>query len=190
MMNINWLKDPKNIVKMDVSDFIEMFKRELASVNLAGKIEEFLNNPEPEGKMVLAGNRISMRIFKPNLLFDELLENGDDIWVSFGMNRPYFCLTGTSQQNDKACFFFSHKNCEYFPCHNTDDPDSFNCLFCYCPLYCLGDRCGGNFSYAGTVKDCSDCSVPHQKNSYEYIIRRVREIPMQTTSTLTPNTDQ
>ena len=31
--------------------------------------------------------------------------------------------------------FFSHKQCEYFPCHKTDDPDNFNCLFCFCPLY-------------------------------------------------------
>ena len=44
--------------------------------------------------------------------------------------------------------FFSHKNCEFFPCHKTDDPDNFNCLFCYCPLYALGDKCGGNFTYA------------------------------------------
>ncbi len=33
--------------------------------------------------------------------------------------------------------FFNHKNCEYFPCHKTNKPDEFNCLFCYCPLYAL-----------------------------------------------------
>lgn len=31
--------------------------------------------------------------------------------------------------------FYQNKACEYFPCHPVDDPDSFNCLFCYCPLY-------------------------------------------------------
>lgn len=77
---------------------------------------------------------------------------------------------------DKACFFFSHKNCEYFPCHKTDEPDSFNCLFCYCPLYCLGSRCGGNFVYNDGIKDCSNCMVPHQKNSHEYINSRFSEI--------------
>ena len=40
--------------------------------------------------------------------------------------------------------FFNNKSCEYFPCHKTDDPDSFNCFYCYCPLYALGDSCGGN----------------------------------------------
>lgn len=25
--------------------------------------------------------------------------------------------------------FFSHKDCEYFPCHKDVDPENFNCLF-------------------------------------------------------------
>ena len=33
--------------------------------------------------------------------------------------------------------FFNHKECEYFPCHETAHPEEFNCLFCYCPLYTL-----------------------------------------------------
>ena len=24
--------------------------------------------------------------------------------------------------------FFNHKDCEYFPCHKTNDPDNFNCF--------------------------------------------------------------
>ena len=38
--------------------------------------------------------------------------------------------------------FFQHKQCEYFPCHAGADPETFSCLFCYCPLYCLGENCG------------------------------------------------
>ena len=45
----------------------------------------------------------------------------------------------------KEYSFFSHKKCEYFPCHKGADPENFNCLFCYCPLYALGEKCGGNF---------------------------------------------
>ena len=29
--------------------------------------------------------------------------------------------------------FFQHKACEYFPCHQGADPETFSCLFCYCP---------------------------------------------------------
>ena len=59
---------------------------------------------------------------------------------------------------DKQYAFFCHKECEYFPCHPTKNPDQFNCLFCYCPLYALGRDCGGNFVYNEKgYKDCSDC---------------------------------
>ena len=39
--------------------------------------------------------------------------------------------------------FFQHKECEFFPCHPTDHPEDFNCLFCYCPLYALGTNARG-----------------------------------------------
>ena len=45
--------------------------------------------------------------------------------------------------------FMQHTACEFFPCHKTAHPEDFNCLFCYCPLYTLGDQCGGNFAYIG-----------------------------------------
>jgi len=67
--------------------------------------------------------------------------------------------------------FFQNKECEYFPCHANADPESFNCLFCYCPLYALGDKCGGNFQYTeGGIKDCSNCLRPHKKENYDRIL--------------------
>lgn len=72
--------------------------------------------------------------------------------------------------------FFNHSECEFFPCHKTDDPENFNCLFCYCPLYALGDGCGGNFKYINGVKDCSACLVPHKRKNYSYIMSKYPEI--------------
>ncbi len=73
--------------------------------------------------------------------------------------------------------FFNHKDCEFFPCHNTNKPDEFNCLFCYCPLYALGPNCGGNPKYiADSIKDCSQCLLPHDKKNYEYIMSRFEDI--------------
>ena len=70
--------------------------------------------------------------------------------------------------------FFSHRECEYFPCHPGADPDNFNCLFCYCPLHSLGEACGGDFTYtADGLKDCSACLYPHDRNHYEQMIRRI-----------------
>lgn len=52
-----------------------------------------------------------------------------------------------TDEHGKKYTFFSHKECEAFPCHLGIAPDNFNCLFCYGPLYMLGDQCGGNFTY-------------------------------------------
>ena len=73
--------------------------------------------------------------------------------------------------------FFQHRECEFFPCHETNDEENFNCLFCYCPLYALGENCGGNFKYTEDgIKDCSDCLVPHKKKNYEYIMSKFMDI--------------
>lgn len=78
---------------------------------------------------------------------------------------------------EKKYSFFSHKECEYFPCHKTNDPDNFNCLFCYCPLYALGDRCGGNFRYTDRGgKDCTNCTLPHKRENYDYVTGKYSEI--------------
>ncbi len=61
---------------------------------------------------------------------------------------------------------FSNKECEFYPCKNTD----LNCLFCFCPIY-HHDDCGGEYSFtAEGIKDCSECLLPHQKDGYEYIM--------------------
>lgn len=76
-----------------------------------------------------------------------------------------------------AYSFMQHKTCEFFPCHATEDPENFNCLFCYCPLYTLGSKCGGNFRYLENgVKDCSNCLVPHGRGSYSCIMSRYGEL--------------
>lgn len=74
--------------------------------------------------------------------------------------------------------FTQHRECEFFPCHATEHPETFNCLFCYCPLYALGDRCGGNFKYLENgVKDCSFCRVPHVKDrGYDHVMSKYGEL--------------
>ena len=52
--------------------------------------------------------------------------------------------------------FFSHKQCEYYPCHQLDE---INCLFCYCPLYILKD-CKGHYKMIGNI-DSQFCNKLH-----------------------------
>lgn len=72
--------------------------------------------------------------------------------------------------------YFKNTECEYYPCHKTEG-DAFNCMFCYCPLYGMGEACGGKFAYTPEgVKDCSGCMLPHSKDGYQYILTKLSEI--------------
>ena len=76
-----------------------------------------------------------------------------------------------------AYSFTQHRACEFFPCHKTNHPEDFNCLFCYCPLYALGRECGGNFCYTEAgIKNCVNCMFPHRKENYDRVIARFGDI--------------
>jgi Zn-finger protein len=50
-------------------------------------------------------------------------------------------------------------------------------MFCYCPLYMLGDRCGGNFTFTKDgIKNCKDCLFPHLRENYDRLMARYPEI--------------
>ncbi len=73
--------------------------------------------------------------------------------------------------------YFENRECEYFPCHKVSDDSEFNCLFCYCPLYPLGDKCGGNPVYTPDgIKDCSRCLLPHRPEGYDYILSKFSQV--------------
>ena len=83
----------------------------------------------------------------------------------------------TEAVQERRYSFFSHRDCEYFPCHPGADPENFNCLFCYCPLYLLGPDCGGQFRYLESgVKDCTACLFPHRRENYDAVLRRYPEL--------------
>lgn len=70
--------------------------------------------------------------------------------------------------------FFRNDACPYFPCHQGVDPERFNCLFCYCPLYALGPRCGGDYTYtAHGIKDCSSCTRLHDGDQGVHVVREL-----------------
>lgn len=79
--------------------------------------------------------------------------------------------------------FFQNRDCKYFPCHKMKDESEFNCLFCYCPLYTLGDKCGGNCSYTDKgIKNCTDCTLPHHPKGYDYILKKFGDLAVLATA--------
>ena len=80
-------------------------------------------------------------------------------------------------EQTKHYAFFQNRACEYFPCHKGVDEADFNCLFCYCPLYALGRRCGGNCQYNEKGnKVCKDCVFPHVRKNYAKVLARYSDI--------------
>lgn len=72
--------------------------------------------------------------------------------------------------------YFCNEKCEYFPCHENIAKEDFSCLFCYCPLYFLGDKCGGNYKrLENGIKDCSRCLFPHRRENFDEMMRRIAE---------------
>ena len=74
---------------------------------------------------------------------------------------------------DNSSRFFENRSCEYFPCH--EGLENFNCLFCYCPLYPLGEGCGGDFVIKDGVKSCINCIRPHIADNYDEINEKLRK---------------
>lgn len=73
--------------------------------------------------------------------------------------------------------FFQNRACEYFPCHPGVKEEDFNCLFCYCPLYALGRKCGGRCEYTENgYKDCSNCVFPHVRGNYNAVLAKYDDI--------------
>ena len=78
-----------------------------------------------------------------------------------------------SSHIDNGASFFRNVSCPYFPCHEGVEPEEFNCLFCYCPLYALGPCCGGDFYYTATgIKDCSACVRLHRGEQGVGLVKR------------------
>jgi Zn-finger protein len=78
--------------------------------------------------------------------------------------------------NTEKFKFVQNRECEYFPCHRGIPIEEFNCLFCFCPLYMLKDKCGGNFIKNGDVKDCSKCNLPHSSKGYDHIMSKIEDV--------------
>jgi hypothetical protein len=72
--------------------------------------------------------------------------------------------------------FVQHTSCPAFPCHRVN-VGTFNCFFCFCPLYHL-ENCGGLADFMGTdgLKDCSKCTLPHEHDGYRKVLSKLREV--------------
>lgn len=173
-MNLSWFKNSENILYREIDKFSSEYESKWGLEDLRGVIEDFRKNPIDKGLGLRGGDNQPIKLIIPDMIFDEHIPLGENVWVYLGEEEKCFCLYWNDAKEYK---FFNHSKCEYFPCHETNNEEDFNCLFCYCPLYALGENCGGNFIYgANGIKDCSNCKLPHKKENYDYIMNKFGEI--------------
>ncbi len=91
-MNINWFKNPDNVVYADRNEFVDNFEKETGITGLGKAIEEFKANPTPEGVVLKGRKRTSAKIFIPNITFGEEIEMGENVWLYMGENYECYCL--------------------------------------------------------------------------------------------------
>ena len=134
----------------------DMFR--LRCVNAFRKCMEMVDEGGKACFIVHGGTIMSIvsSLLSPKIdFYDVKVENCKEMTFSFE--------NGVLVKNEFDDSFFQNRQCRYFPCHETDDIDSFNCMFCYCPRYYLGEKCGGNFEYSKSgIKSCSNCIIPHK----------------------------
>ena len=74
MLKLDWLKDGDNVAYVDANEFIDNFEKEAGISKLRQAIEEFVANPTADGKTITGTKRTAVKIFIPDVSFDQHIE--------------------------------------------------------------------------------------------------------------------
>lgn len=152
-------------VIVEASRAVMRYAFEELSVSLV-TVMHFPNNIRSKATIARLGFRYEGLLSRAAVLHDGSVTDE----LSYSMTAEEW-RRGCAEKHRYA--FVQNTACEYFPCHRTEHPEYFNCLFCYCPLYTKAD-CKGNYTLLPNgTKDCSACLVPH--HSYEAVLNRLLE---------------
>ncbi|WP_425756860.1 cysteine-rich small domain-containing protein [Ihubacter sp. rT4E-8] len=75
-MHVNWFKNPDHVVYADIGEFVDNFEKETGIDNLKEKIAAFEVNPVKEGVILKGRKRTSIKLFIPDMTFDEHIDMG------------------------------------------------------------------------------------------------------------------
>lgn len=198
MLNLTWIKNHDHVSYCKENEVLPRLARELGIADLAQQVEEFRTHPTAEGGKSEREETYHFEAVHPQPDLPGAGGDGGERVDLYGGAMPrllsVYPLGGdkrelTQREGDtvmgeqkkywegKHFAFYTNKECEYYPCHPVPEGTEFNCLFCYCPLYMLGRKCGGNFTYLESgVKDCSECLVPHRRENYGFIADSFQKI--------------
>lgn len=91
-MNVKWFQNPDHIVYVNAEEFLPRFAKEIGIPDLKDQVEAFRANPAADGITLKGQRRASIRLFVPNLMFDEPIEMGENVWIYLGENYECYSL--------------------------------------------------------------------------------------------------
>lgn len=91
-MNINWFKNPDNVVYSPAEEFAKTFGKEAGIPDLKEQLEAFRDKPEREGRTLTGRKRTSVKLLVPNLYFGQEIQMGENVWVYLGENYESYCI--------------------------------------------------------------------------------------------------
>ena len=99
-MRAEWFENPDNVAYVAIEDFADNFGKETGISGLRQKIEDFRQNPLPEGVVLIGKKRSALKLFIPDLVFGKRLDMGDTVWVYLGEMYPAYCLYWPMPEDD------------------------------------------------------------------------------------------
>lgn len=91
-MNLAWFKNPDNVVYANEDEFVDNFALETGIANLKEELDAFRANPTKEGKTLKGRKRVSVKLIIPNLMFEEKIDMGDNVWIYLGDVMESYCV--------------------------------------------------------------------------------------------------
>ncbi len=91
-MNLAWFKNPNNVVYANEDEFIDNFAFETGIANLKEELDSFRENPTPEGKTLKGRKRVSVKLIISNLMFNEKIDMGENVWIYMGDVMESYCV--------------------------------------------------------------------------------------------------
>ena len=91
-MHVSWFKNEEHLVYINGETELPALEKALKFPGLTAAAAQLRDHPTAEGLTVKGPKRTSARLFVPDLVFDEHIEMGENVWVFIGETYPAYCI--------------------------------------------------------------------------------------------------
>lgn len=102
-MNINWFKDPDNLVYINAQKSLPELEKRLKLPGLAEAANDLHSNPNEQGFTLKGPKRTSGRLFIPDMTFKQHIEMGENIFLFLGEMTECYVIFYPMEPIDTGC---------------------------------------------------------------------------------------